>query len=419
MSNKKSCCCSKDERIRQENTCTCGSDAIAFLDKSAPASLAGAPIPELINSGSETFQMFKRQRLTAAAEGLWNLHKEIIDATMYDGWDNADHPWNRNMQNFWKYPLAFATYGLPSLIMIEPARRDEVCEYLRKSLLLFKDTPVWDGWKRQGYGDPVSKDNIMYKGHLNLIYGLYQLVSGSREFEDEYRQLTSMIIGEYDANKIGSHPYWGICCEPDQYFSPCNSVGMLSMKVHDLLFNTDYDRKYSENINKFFREKMCDQRTGIIYGKYHPSHDHAEAYLTGFYCAWSLTLVHRYEPEHYERAYRYFIQDFAKDLQNDQVYYLKEYPDYDEASTAVEESMGTFYTTALAKEYGDSETWEKFERYFVSTYGMKLEDHIMRLTKATPADETFVHNYLLYGNLHLGWEKMFNYDWKTIRRTTK
>lgn len=42
-------------------------------------------------------------------------------------------------------------------------------------------------WTRLKFGkDPVIEKNIMYKGHLNLVYGLYRLISGSYEFDEEY-----------------------------------------------------------------------------------------------------------------------------------------------------------------------------------------------------------------------------------------
>ena len=201
--NRKICCChemgnsTQDRKMEAaECTCECGAEALTFLDEPPKSELADYRLPELFSSGEETMRMVYTHQLTKEADAIWKLHKEVLDFTLESGWDNEIHPWSRSMQNFWKYPLAFSTYAIPSVAVIDPERYQEVCDYLRKSLLLYKDTPVWDGWKRQGYGDPITHANIMYKGHLNLIYGLYQLVSGSDEFEAEYKQLTKIIIDE-------------------------------------------------------------------------------------------------------------------------------------------------------------------------------------------------------------------------------
>lgn len=413
------CCCSSHEPSNSPHNpsaCQCGEGGIDLFDHLPKASISSRQIPPLICSGQETFAMTDKRQLTPEAAAIWELHKEVLDATMDHGWDNKVHPWSRAMQNFWKYPLAFSTYAIPSVALIDPSKYEEVCLYLRKSLLLFKDSPVWDGWFRQGYGDPISKSNIMYKGHLNLIYGLYQLVSGSDEFEAEFKQLTDIIVREYETNMACDTPYMGICCEPDQYFCPCNSIPMPSMKIHDILFNTDYDETYSRKENAFLNEKLSDKDSGLFFLKYHPSHDHAEAYLGGFANAWTLCLIHRYDKPRYEKAYKLFIQYFSKDLLDGQVCCIRELPYYDDISTAIEESMGTFYAAALAKEYDDPAAWERFQRYMLFTYGAQIQNGIMRLTKATPTDSTFVQNYLFYGTLHTSWDSILNYDWKSLWR---
>ena len=55
-----------------------------------------------------------------------------------------------------------------------------------------KSKRVWGDWIAYGMGDdPISEGNVMYKGHLNLMYGLYQLMTGNEEFAHEYTWLTN------------------------------------------------------------------------------------------------------------------------------------------------------------------------------------------------------------------------------------
>ena len=419
MEEKSCCCChsTPKEEAPVSSGCCCdmGASAIHKLDDK--------PVPEkfreadslLISSGAETFSMPENHRLTKAAEGHWNLFKEIVDTTLASGWNNQTHPWSPALQDFWRYPLAFASYGIPSLIMIDPSRYDEAVSYLKKAIVLMKDTPIWDEWTRLGFGpDPVSRANIMYKGHLNLLYGLYQLVSGSTEFEQSYKELTGFITDEYEYN-VRELGYYGIECEPDQWFPQCNSMGMMSMRVRDAIYGTDFDEKYAKPIAKFIYDRVSDPETGLLFAKYHPSHDQAEAYLTGFCNSWSLTMMHIYNPSLYERAFGIYKKGFVKEIMDGKAAYLKEYSYSEEPSTGVEESMGVFYAPGLSKEYGDIDLWEKVNRYFTSIYGIELKDGTVRFTKATPEDETFVSSYLFWGTVHQGWDKVLNYDWAGLR----
>ncbi|MEY8298895.1 MAG: hypothetical protein ACLRJC_08125 [Emergencia timonensis] len=406
-----SCCCKE-----KTQDCNCAGQEIEVLGKTARADIQFDQIAELLSTGKETFAMYENHKLTESALAMWNLHKEVIDATLDGGWDNQRHPWCREMQDFWRYGLAFCDYGMLSMAMIDPSMKDEICEYARKTVLLMKDTPIWDEWVRFGFNDnPITKDNIMYKGHLHFTYGVYELLSGSREFEEEYQFLTDIMVREYEANSICETPYWGIQCELDQYFPQCNSVGMLGMKVYDLIHGTDLNERYSKKIYEFIYDRVSDKETGLLFAKYHPSHDQGEPYITGFCNAWGLNLLHPYYPQLLEGAYRTFIRYFGKELMDGQALYIKEYANFDEASTGREESMGVFYSMALAKEYQDVESWEKFARYFIGVYGIEIEEGIARFKKAEPVDETFVHNYILFGQVHQPWEKIFSYDWQAFR----
>ena len=190
------------------DTQLCGGDAIKRLGKKPIDALrALTEAPELLDTAAATFAMTQTHKLTKSALGLWNLHKEVIDDTLEGGWDNPTHGWNRSVQNFWKYPTFFGIYAIPSLVMICPEMLDEAAEYMRKSILLSRDTPVWDGWIRQGFSDdPICRRNIMYKGHVVLACGLYHLMSGRTEFEETLKEVMDVIVKElqYDGPLVGN-----------------------------------------------------------------------------------------------------------------------------------------------------------------------------------------------------------------------
>ncbi|MFT5573551.1 MAG: hypothetical protein ACI9FR_002486 [Cryomorphaceae bacterium] len=95
--------------------------------------------------------------------------------------------WNTEQQHFWKYSIAFAAYGLPSAMIIDPQHRPEYQALMDMMIWKMKSKKVWSDFTDRGFGsDPISVQNIMYKGHLNLMYGLYQLSTGDTRYAREY-----------------------------------------------------------------------------------------------------------------------------------------------------------------------------------------------------------------------------------------
>jgi hypothetical protein len=102
---------------------------------------------------------------------------------------------------FWRYGIAFTSYGMPSLMLIDPDNADRTKYIMGIMIKKMKSKKVWKDWIETGFGtDPITYQNIMYKGHLNLMYGLYQLTTGDRRFDREYTWLTRVIVKEIRKN---------------------------------------------------------------------------------------------------------------------------------------------------------------------------------------------------------------------------
>lgn len=420
---KTSCCCYQYDtsKLKEEpSRCCCsvhGDEALlhSLSDEMRALLFDGSSAPELVNSGEEIFSAYEKHKLPEWTKGLWELHKDVINKTSEGGWDNTVHPWNREMQDFWKYPIAFTSYGFPSLVMTAPEIYGEVCEVFRKSIQLMKDAGAYDEWIRLEFGkDPVTTKNVMYKGHLNLMYGIYQLVSGSHEFEEEYHHLNQIIVKESIKNSR-DYGFWGIECEPDQYFPPCNAVALMSEKVYDLNFGTDYTETVAKPTAEFIRKKMIDPETGINLVRYHPSHDYAEPYILGD--CWTTTMFHYFSREQCEKACESIKREFMGDIKGGKECYLKANRYTDGASTDYEQSTLMLYVPFMAREFHDVELWEKFNRFMNDMYGIKLVNGMVRFTDTDPAIETHAEGYLLLGAVHLGWDKILEFDWKAFRKS--
>jgi len=361
----------------------------------------------------EVFQQYQRKKLSSFSEKIWNYHRDRINATFEGGWDNEKFPWERAHQGWWKYPLAFASYSIPSLVLIDESKYSEAVDCLRKSILLFKDTPIWDNWVKYGHGpDPICCRNIMYKGHLNLLYGLYQLISGDTEFESQLIQLTKIIVDEIEHNGKNNNCY-GIECENDQYFPVCNSQGVISLVIYDLVFGTDYYHEYGKKVADFIAEKVTDKETKMIFLKYHPSHDQAEAYLTGAANSWGLAQLRFTDPDTMQQGFENFKKLLVA-IEEDGSQYLKECIYASEPAMGLEESFGLFYVLGLAKEFNDPDMWAGFMKHLSKKFGMSEVENRIRLTRATNGEEHHANSYILWGALHVTWEKIFDHDWKAL-----
>ena len=241
----------------------------------------------------------------------------------------------------YKYGLAFTTYGLANIPFIEQGQRVAVGHYIDKMIQKMKQKIVWQDWMEHGYGnDPVVQHNIMYKGHLNLMYGLHQLITGSTKWDNDFTWLTNNISDEIDGVS-----YKGVTCEPDDYFSQCNSIGIFSLLLYDKLKNTDHSKEVNSWLN-WTKAHMIVQPYGLLARCYHPESDYVEQEISGYGNGWTIAFLHAIDPAFAESLYPKYKQTFIKEIAG--VYaYATERP-FGQPNT-----MATVFAILAAREMGD------------------------------------------------------------------
>ncbi|MCX6007334.1 MAG: hypothetical protein NTZ34_08795 [Chloroflexi bacterium] len=246
----------------------------------------------------------------------------------------------------WKYGLAFTAYGLASIPYIEPGQRVAIGHYIDKLIQKMKLKVVWVDWVEQGYGDDyLSEHNIMYKGHLNLMYGLHGLIYGGNKWDKDFTWLTDKI-----SNEIDETSYSGVTCEPDDYYVQCNTIGIYSLLLYDKLHGTDHSKQVNSWL-KFVKTRMIVEPYGLFSRCYHPEHDYVEDGVSGNCNAWSITFIHAIDPAFAEELYPKFKKTFVKET--GQMAYATEYPNGNV------DPLVTILTLALAKEMGDQALFDK------------------------------------------------------------
>lgn len=268
-------------------------------------------------------------------------------------------------------------------------------------------------WTRLEFGkDPVTGKNIMYKGHLNLVYALYRLISGSYEFDEEYRHLNDMIVRENLGNARNRN-FWDIECEPDQWFTPCNAIGMLSEAAFDRNFHNGEEADIAMPAMQWTLEHMVDPETGVTLFRYHPSCDFAEPYTLG--SLWTESCFHHFAPAEMERAYESIKREFLPEIKGGKEVYLKANRYTYGMSTDYEQATMVLYVPQATREFNDPEEWEKITRFFCDMYDITLVNGVARFTSATPQIESHAVGHLFLAAVHLGWDKILSTDWDAFR----
>jgi len=311
--------------------------------------------------------------------------------------------WNTERQPFWKYSIAFAFYGLPSAIIINPEKVDEYRALMDMMIWAMKSKKVWGDFTDRGFGaDPISMQNIMYKGHLNLMYGLYQLSTGDMRYAREYTWLTGQIAEEMRMHHEGI--YEGVTCEPNAWFVECNTIGMLSLHVYDKLYGTTYTENEIQWSLDFIMDRMRDPDTGLFYRYYQPNHDFVRTDISGYANAWIVTFLNPFLPAEMTEAY----QSFKNNL-------TVEYGPYASVYNRIGDNPAPDTTAHLfgllaAKEFNDHALFGKL-RNAIDKVGDLTVDHERGGLVYDNPDNVMINGVVLASKLHLGWNTVLAHDW--------
>ncbi len=309
--------------------------------------------------------------------------------------------WNRERREFWKYTIAFSSYGLPSAMLIGAEEKSVLAHLMSMMIQKMKSRLVWGDFTEWGFGkDPISFQNIMYKGHLNLMYGLYQLTTGDTRYAREYTWLTQQIVDEIRLHHDGI--YEGTTCEPDHWFVECNVIGLLSLHVYDQLFGTEYGENEIQWTLRFIDERMVDPETGLFYRQYHPSHDAVDKRLLGYNNAWIITFLHALRPEVSERLYPVWKETFVREL--------GPYATVDGERGGAPDEIAHVFGLWVAKEMGDVELYGKL-RNTTDRLGELEQDARTGGMTYDAEDGLLINGVTLATKLHVGWRKVLEHDW--------
>ncbi len=364
-------------------------------------------LPIGMPDGEDYFKPVGERKLLSDEKGHWAYTRRLyagMEATgdTFAGWDTSQQP-------MWKYYISFTGYSMPSLALIEPENKENIIYNMWVMIKKMKSKKVWMDWLEFGFGeDPITYHNIMYKGYLNLMYGLYQLMSGDIRFSREYTWLTQQIVKEIQKlHKEGV--YAGVTCQPNQYFVQCNAVNLMSLHIYDKLYGTSYLKNEGKWVIEFIHQRMVDPKTGLYWMEYHPSHDTVERYLSGYTNAMTSIFMKPFEPEFNENVYKKFKELFVVEI--GPFAYAKEFIDGGPSPVA------TLFAIWAAKEYKDVDLFTKL-RNAVDKKGKLKKSAFSDAMVYKEFDNVIQNPVMLLAKIHMGWDTILNHDWGNKQHAT-
>jgi len=325
---------------------------------------------------------------------VYNVYEHMsFTGDEFRGWDTEE-------QMLWRYGIAFGAYSMPSIAMISPEHADRAKLCLAHMIDKMKSKKVWGDWVEYGMGeDPISEGNIMYKGHLNLMYALYQLITGKETYADEFTWLTNKIVAEMRSHhEEGKHE--GADCEPGRYFAQCNSISLLSLKIYDQLYETTYGDVEAKWTIDFIKEKMTDKEYGFYLKMYQSKMRFCNPMLSGYTNAWTMAFLRPFDKEYNENLYPVWKDFFTKEI--GPFAYVREDPE------AGPSPLATMTGMMAAKEFGDLPLWRKL-RNSIDRDIYQKEDAYHHLYKNI--NNAIYNGPLLWTKVHVGWQNIMDYDW--------
>lgn len=213
---------------------------------------------------------------------ILNRARAITSAPL-DDFTMLGEPGNRNDAGY-RYQLAFLSYGLCSLVCGEPSLKDEARNLFARLVEKMEQPATLRYWKADGFGgDGLTRDNIMYRGHLNLMYALAHDRFGETRFDDRFHILSHNLFDELSREHA-------ICCEPDHFFLQCNSVCALSLWLHDRSFGTSYGSA-GKHLLDWARKHMPLEGTQLVRNDYRPSTGKSDLRQAGYANAWVIAFL--------------------------------------------------------------------------------------------------------------------------------
>lgn len=173
---------------------------------------------------------------------------------------------------------------------------------------------------RDGWTDPVRRENIMYSGHLHAMVGMFATL-----FDDDRYDAKGALTFRYDPVFYGMGPevyeydhtslnqvihdqmvasgWHGIPCEPNNVFIVCNQFPLLGFRFYDLRKGTHLAAEATEGYRVAWKQKGMLDAHGHIISTWMVRQDHKVDAFSGGFDAWAGTAMNAWNRDEVRGRY--------------------------------------------------------------------------------------------------------------------
>jgi hypothetical protein len=236
--------------------------------------------------------------------------------------------WPLALAHYHHLPAAPAAFRDTSIKLIEKMRRVDVWGYWRD---MSTSGPWYDktlAGPREGWIDPVVKENIMYSGRLAVMAGMHSVLFDDDRYEQKggldlvypYPYGGGPLTFEYDLGSLNETIYWqmaengflGVSCEPNMTFVVCNQYSIIAQRLNDIRRGTNVTSDLTRSFQTAWEQKGWVTEKGPLVVFYKPTEDFKrDPGYASVWDAYSLTFMNTWNPELVRELYaRNFNETF-------------------------------------------------------------------------------------------------------------
>ncbi len=204
--------------------------------------------------------------------------------------------------------LAFYAYALTNMALSDDSYQHFAEYYIDRAIQKAMQPRLRDTFSAY-WGDPFdekNEENVLYRGHLNLMMGAYALVSGDHKYHQMQRAITKALARDFHAA-----PTAHVQSYPGHRWPADNVVALASLSLYDHICGEDHQDVIARW--KQWTQEHLDEN-GLPYSHINDRTGLPDRAARGCATAFSISFINMFDPAFAKEMYGNFRRTFFKEM---------------------------------------------------------------------------------------------------------